>query len=334
MRSLLAGVVVTASLAGLADARAEQPTTVHLLYDPGDTERACPTEANVRRGVAARLGRDPFDADAPRTVRATIDGKGRGLTAVITVVEDDGTVAGARTLESRQGDCDELGRSVELAIAIAIDPIAAMSVEPSAEEQPIAPAAQATAEPADSPTIAAQLPPERPAPRVLASPGAEAVAKAGVVVGTGSTPGTAPGLVGALGVGKGQLSILVEGRLDWPASHSVGQASIRGTQVMGSIAGCAHMGRWVGCALGSAGALWASGHGFDQNLSSTTPLIALGGRLGLRQQIVGLTELEWFVDVRAPLTRTELTVDGMEAWTSKPLMGTLGLAAVWGGSSP
>src|SRR5512142_2782645 len=65
-------IYLTLALAPSASIAAEVPRTVQLEYERQEGAAQCPDDAAVRTGVAARLGYDPFRANADDHLRATI----------------------------------------------------------------------------------------------------------------------------------------------------------------------------------------------------------------------------------------------------------------------
>jgi hypothetical protein len=120
--------------------RAQDVPHARLRYDRGSD--SCPDEAALRDAVSARLGYVPFADDAALVIEATIRRTGRGFRGELRVLAADGTLRGERSVASADGDCDELGRALALAISVAIDPLsltrgAATSVpEPVVEPAP------------------------------------------------------------------------------------------------------------------------------------------------------------------------------------------------------
>ena len=82
---------------------------------------SCPVEAAVRRGVARRVGYDPFFPWAKVTVVVRLARQGSAFVATIDLVDDQGIDHGASELRA-EGACDELLDAVSLAVAIAVDP--------------------------------------------------------------------------------------------------------------------------------------------------------------------------------------------------------------------
>ena len=120
------GVLTACSLllaARPAPAAPPVPPSVRLSYVLGRGAEQCPPEAALRRGVAARLGRDPFRAEGAQLVSIRVEATRAGLAATVEVRDAAGKAVGTRTVASSRRDCAELAAAVELAVAIAIDPL-------------------------------------------------------------------------------------------------------------------------------------------------------------------------------------------------------------------
>jgi hypothetical protein len=276
--------------------------------------------------VAARLGYEPFNDQADERVRAVIQPSGHGLEARIELTDAKGSPKAERRLVSRQRDCAELASSVELAISIAIDPF---RLGPSPAGQGVgarAPEVANETDPGAAPNASpvALVSPRTPLvasrPRSLASQvGAE------VVSGLGAAPSRTLGVAAGVGVRGGDLSLGLEGRADLPASTSlrVGEAST--ALWVASLVPCAHVGRVATCALVTAGALRAAGHGLVEARTVTLPYAAVGARVALAIPLTGRWSLALHGDVTTPLTKSKLQVDGTAVWTSPILSAALGL---------
>jgi hypothetical protein len=121
---MLGACLLVAGLIGSAAANAG-PRAVHLVYNRGAGAEQCPSQAELQQGIIARLGRDPFWGHGARQVWITISRSGTELVATIAAQPEDGGAAQVRAVTSRRAACAELASAVELALAIAIDPVAA-----------------------------------------------------------------------------------------------------------------------------------------------------------------------------------------------------------------
>jgi hypothetical protein len=320
-KALLTGQALAALLLAHPAASADVPRQVRLEYERQEGASACPEEAAIRTGVAGRLGYEPFRERAADLLRATLRRAGNQLEARIELLDGQGNLRAQRRLVSRGRDCAELAASVELAIAIAIDPMASA-----------APASPAVSP--DAPATAAR--PERPRvdtapvarPRESSAPAASplgvwlAVAALG---GVGSAPGPNAGLLLGGGIEHGHISLGLEARADLPASKELRAGQARAYLLAGSLVPCLHLDRAALCALATAGVRRVSGSGLLDERSATLAYVALGGRIGLELPLREQLSLTLHGDVTAPLTETRLTVDDGVVWTSPAVAVALAL---------
>ena len=118
----------------MAHAQATPPKydrRVSLSWTRGAGAEDCITQAELERRVTARLGRNPFAADAPRTLDASVKRKQAGRVAELHLRDKKGTAIGERSFESSDASCSSLEDAAVLAIALLIDPEAALAPPPS-----------------------------------------------------------------------------------------------------------------------------------------------------------------------------------------------------------
>ncbi len=284
-------------LAGPAFAQA--PRKVRFEYARQDGATACPDLATVQAGVAARLGYEPFDDLADDLVRATIHSSGHGLEARIEMADAKGGPKAERRLVSFQRDCAELASAVELAVSIAIDPFRRAQPAVRLTDQPASPSK-----------------PGRPL---------SGRAEAGIVGGLGTAPSRTIGVAAGAAIRGGDLSLGIEGRADLPASTSLRVGEASASLLVASLVPCAHFRMVATCALATAGALRAAGHGLVDARKVTLPYVALGARLAVAIPLTTRLSVALHGDLTTPLTETQLQVDGATVWTSPILSLALGI---------
>src|SRR5437868_2945637 len=96
---------------------------VRLTYSASAT--SCPGRDALASAVRARLGTDPFVEVSPDVIEVDIGAHAKTLTARV-VRKTAGVETGRRELSSPTQDCAELFKTLELAVAIAIDPRAGL----------------------------------------------------------------------------------------------------------------------------------------------------------------------------------------------------------------
>jgi len=320
-KAIPAGLGLAILLLARAHALADAPRIVRLEYERQTGATTCPDDVVIRAGVAARLGYEPFRDRAQDRLRATIRQVGHGLEARIELVDAQGNLKAARRLTSRNRDCSELASSVELAIAIAIDP---MGSPPPPEVTP-SPVGGDASSPvlrrrAASDKTPASSPSPAPARRSLSSQ-----AEVGLVSGWGSAPSFGIGFtVGCALVGEG-WSAAMEGRVDLPSSMALraGEASAR--LLVASVVPCLRLGMAGACVLVTGGARQVAGDGLDHARHATVPYLAFGGRLSAALPVSKRAALALHGDVTAPVTKIRLEVDDDTVWTSPAVAVAFGL---------
>jgi hypothetical protein len=280
---------------------------VSLRYQP-PPELRCPDENALRQLVAARLGNDPFVADARSVVTVKIV-PGTPLQAE-AALESPGAPTRRKSLSG--ADCTELVQSVAVTVALAVDPLV---------KRP-----EAAPEPARVPEVVAPAPPPPPQPTphpeesaLRWSLGAGASANLGLSIGPQPTlrlEGRARSTVWSLGL---------EGRFAWPVTGTLRQGALTTSAVLGAIVPCLHW-RWLaGCADVSAGALRLEG----QALAAARQATVFHASVGLRVLfLVPLTDhlgVGVMAEGQVPLTRATALVGTERVWSVDAVGGGLGL---------
>jgi hypothetical protein len=269
-------------------AAAEGGARARLRYERDAAAARCPDEAGLRRGVAERLGYDPFSAGAERTVFARITRRDGEIRARVELRTATGTVLGERELSSEREDCGELGAAVELAIAVAVDPITSLRSEP------------------------------RPARPVR-------VALVGGVIGAfGALPdASAGGFLGA-GLRRGVASLELELAAAAPAGAAAGPGSVSAWLLLASLAPCVNGGPLSGCVVVAGGFHRATGHDLAAARDATLPHLALGARAALELPLRGPAFVRLHADLLVPVVRAKLEVSGHEVWSGGAVEATVG----------
>jgi hypothetical protein len=334
----------------LATTRSFAFPTSRIVYARGEGAEACPAESTARKAVAARLGYDPFSPTASKTIVAEIARDHEELRGQVRLVDEQGWVQGAREFRTAPNDCDALVSTMALAISIAIDPssenVPAAAPLPAPDEMAGAPAGSREAvNSRGAATLASvQTPTPTPGPTVAAaaksapdvdSTSAKAVhkrapidARAGVSMSTsfGTAPSPALGVAASFGFRTRDFSLTLEGRGDWSASDNISpRGSVRSSLIAGALAACFHRGVWFGCAVGTVGAIHASGVGLLLMSPADDALYgAGGGRSGLEIRLYGPIFLRPELELLGNFGRVELRVDNEKVWQASPLSARVG----------
>jgi hypothetical protein len=143
---------------GLASpARAGEPVRLHWVRLEG--AGGCIDPQTLEARVRQRLGSDPFDVRATRSIEGLVQRSGEAgvaWRAQIAVRAHPGDPEPpVRELKSQAKDCDSLGEAVVLAVALAIDPAAAFTASPRPAPQAVPPPPVAVASGPPSPAAPA-----------------------------------------------------------------------------------------------------------------------------------------------------------------------------------
>lgn len=329
------------SLLGAAEARAEETRKARLDYVVEAGVRDCLDTAELKDAVAARLGYVPFSDDAALSIKARVRRNASGLAAELKVKDESGERS--RTLGSATRDCQELSRSLALAISVAIDPMSLMRAPapppaepppeptPPADTAPPAPVAPPAPPPAAPPAPA----PAQPSPVGKVEP-AEATETRWRLrwLATGHAAlFTLPSPTGgaSLGVGLRRRALWadLELRYDLPGSQAADAGgSVQASLLAGALAAC-HGGRHVGvCALGLVGRLAGEGRDVDVSRKAASLLAGLGLRATLELPLTSAISLRAHVDGLYVATATRLQLRGRSVWETSPvaLVPGVGLA--------
>jgi hypothetical protein len=287
-----------------------------LVYFRDAAAVGCPDEDELRRAVAARLGRDPFDTHASGSVVATITKTGSVLAGTVEVTNEAGVSRGRRELSASAATCEEMASAIAISISIAVDPEHALAGEPSEmAEETAKPAAPTPVEPTVEPTPARDVAPRRA--------GSLARARALSIAAT-SVWGVAPTLAwggsvrfqkrfGWLALGGGALAVT-------SPSGPVGEvANLATTLAAGELEACAVQGIVEACAVGLWGATWARASDVARPRTDAGMFLAAGGRLGLFVPLspsVGFFADASVLGVTSPV---RATIDGAQVWQAPPL---------------
>jgi hypothetical protein len=319
--TLVGAVAVVVGAPRRSDGAERARAAARLVYVREEGADACPTEQAFRDAVSARLGYDPFLAEAPDTVTLSIARENRAFRGKLAVVRADAPRPAARSLES--SSCEDLVTTAALSASVALDPLHGTGPPPPPPPQRADPPPPAPAETRPAPEAA----PPPPA----ASRRAEIVAG---VVAYGSL-GTAPGATVGGGVHADlrlrPLRFGVEGRAELPAeadSPVVGRVRASSLSALALACGELPMQPFVVFACGEGALLWLRASSVDTPVvrESQAVVPAVGARLGALLP-VGVVELRAYAEALARLAEVRLEQDGREAYAFSTLVGTFGISA-------
>lgn len=254
----------------------------------GELAPLCPELEELKRGIAMRLGTDPFAEPAQRVLVVGVEGgpaaegTPRALRARIELFDAELNPLGERVIESDEG-CAELLQAAALAASIALAPERALAptpVEPTpVEPPPVEPP------PVEPPVDAVPESPADPPPSRWPFLPQSAVLLGGF--GTswafflGPGPSVGPALSAAARDGLWELRAELRGRAGYEDDiHTVHGA------LTATVLPCLHLPLLEvlgddplgvqACASGTAGAVWAAGGWFG-----ASPYVGAGGQAGV-----------------------------------------------------
>ena len=323
---------VTCVLAVVATARAASDGDFALEYEAPDGA-GCPTATELRAAVAGELGYDPWDPvddrTSPRIVVLIRTAREGGVRGRVEMRAADGRRLGAR--EWTAGGCGELSQTLELAIAMAIDPLrAAVLPAPASKPEP----APAKAEPVTTPAVDAEVPPRAPS-TIERAPPSRLVDELrvrmafGVQGSVAAAPGPTIGFMGRIGLVLRRWSLAVELHGDLPGAATVDGGHLSASTLAAFGVACAAHRVVAFCLLGGGGGQELAASGFAQAQSSWVPYAAVGARIEAGLPITGALAVLVRVDLLVPLTRAALYVGTgppLRVYRSAPLSNRFGLA--------
>lgn len=288
-------------------------------------DNSCPSSQAFRSEVTSLLGRNPFYSDNP-AMRIEVNIKR-------TKSRYSGTLGSTGSNSSRSFEastCPELASTIALAIAIAIDPffVPPSSVPPEDSDKlpPEAPPEETLPPPeesSDTPASTAEKP--TPTPSI---PSSKLHWRASLQpsLSIGFTPEvsgvTALGTSIHLGHSSIELSIAAtaRGQEDFPMGALDAQV------FYASLLPCWNPAAFSVCGSMSIGVLRTRGLA---PLTNRTRTLRVHSSLGIRGLVSLLDfdgfQMRWFIDGQARITRTTLTVENDQAWTTPALFVMSGL---------
>jgi hypothetical protein len=332
------GAILFSLLQPLENQARAAPLAVTLEYAQ---DTGCPTVADFKVLVVDRLGYTPFVEGATTHVIVRMDRRGGAMDGHIEWRDSAGRWTGEQAFPSVSTDCLRLARAMAFALVVQIqllatgDPAAAANGTPrtetgSAPEAPVSPAVR-QAPPAVTPSAA---PVESPMPTVAAVPpppadGAPSLALGGgpsLALGMSSSPVALGRVFGAL-VWR-HVAVEAAAMLSLPATTSRPDgARIWQQHLLGSIAACAPVTRWRGCAVANAGQVRMRGENIERHTSAGVVVVQLGVRAGFTQHLGRWAFVNAHADGLVNLIRWTGSLDQIPVWTAPPLAAMFGLDA-------
>ncbi|WP_437860449.1 hypothetical protein [Sorangium sp. So ce363] len=272
------------------------PVRIEFIRGPGAED--CPDEQFLRAETARAMGGvDPYDAEAPFTMTASIERRRGKLAASLFLRDGDGHGRWADGFSARD-DCKVLVTAMALSIALLLDDASELPAPPVAPakpasppappEEPCSPERPCPPKPAPAPSSPPRTAsPVRAPPRSSAPPVAGErfrwVAGLGAVTGLGMTPGLAAGPALSVGARWPAWSVALEVRALASLPKTIDKVPMAVSLLTTNIALCHHRQILFACGLSEFGRLRAS------------PDVPLGGasRLNLRAGLGARIGIDW-----------------------------------------
>jgi hypothetical protein len=303
--------------------------SARLIYSRAAEAATCPDEEAVRAAVSTRLGYDPFFPWAPTTIVVDVDRANSLFRADVKVIDEHGLARGARHLETKGSECNDLMAAMALTISIIVDPLSLTSARPVSQPEAATalPVAEPPARPPAAPVMTPTLEPTSPAP---APPDPiHAYAGAGVLGSVGTAPAASFGGDLLVGLRQRAFSLEVDARGELPASRALTEGTVQTERLMGSLVPCLHLGVAMFCAVGSVAWVHASGSRLTEDRSGGALAGALGARAGVELKLGPIVRIRGYADLLAELFSPQLQIGtNTNAFKLSPVSGDLGLAAL------
>ena len=193
----LAGFLVLAHALVALPAHAEEPESFRLSWVRGEGAGTCPDGRTLAARVSERLGRNPFSETGAQSIEGSVVVRDGRFQAELRVRDAGGVARGSRELSANGSDCVELAEAVVLAVALTIDPNAALGGPPAQQAPlPVPLAAPPSEPPALQECPAVRCPPSEACPLLLCpatAPSLHHGLVARALLAAGVLPGLAPG---------------------------------------------------------------------------------------------------------------------------------------------
>ena len=303
-----------------------------LRYDLDDSQGGCATEAAFRARVTSRLGYDPFRAESAIQMRVRITARGAHARADVALIQE-GRPLGQRSLED--GRCEALSDAVASAVALVLDPVAAIR---GPEATPIAAVdtpAPAPAPAPSAPPAAISPPPPIDVPVIASSISAPAeppfvpFAHADGTIGFTRAPAVLLGARLGLGVRRGAFSAAAEAHFEtMPASARLTPIDrVEVTMLSGALVPCGHFGVIQICGVFTLGSVQARALDLAHAEVQRSLFAVLGLRAGVVLPLSRWLALRAHGSLGLPLSRAAYVIDGGTAFTTAPVDASASVGA-------
>jgi hypothetical protein len=324
---VVASSLVVAAVLGFVSAARGEPLRVppwRLEYMRSAGTESCSDKKEQRLSVAARLGYDPFDDAAPRTISVTVVSTPQKFEAFIEARDEDGRIVNTPKAWAPALRCDQLVENVAVFLVDIVDPVTIPQPPAPPEPAPPSPA------PVTSPPSTAPVPPAPP-PRSMEPPlrGSPApprpspsrspwVPRLMLTLSGGASFEAAPGVAPSFTLGAGLrwplFSASLEGRYDVPGRDGTRAASQLGLALLP----CVHPHLWgrrlflEACLSGQVAHFWLEADRTNESRAQKN-VFGVGVRGGVELRF-GALGTRVGVDVIHYDPPVVVRLDGQETW--------------------
>jgi len=324
-----AALVLVSAAASAEPPPVELPHAMRLEYRVSPGAKRCPADGEhlLRASVGTHAHFEPFDANAPARLLATVQQSAAGYVARAEVFDGAGVSLWSREIIPLPA-CDEAIETLAFAIAFRLEPPkTAPAPSPTPPAAPPAPAPPLCV-PAPEPAPARPPEPTKPPAAAEAADARRVLVGAGMALGFGVASTPAAGATLDLGIRWPVVSVSLEGRAYLPARLNVeGSAKVVSTyRLTGAFVPCGHWRVLVACVPVEAGR--QQGHADASGREVDLFFAAVGLRLG------AVLPLPLGVSVRASGSALFATSQPMfliaraASWTTPFLSGALNAGIV------
>jgi hypothetical protein len=272
------------------------------LVSPSDAGQ-CPNREALTAAVIQRLGSDPFQPEAKRSLQVVLRKDGETWLADLELREG-AKVLGHQTLHSATADCADLGPILALTISVVC------GASPTSVAQPDAPPeTQIEKRFSVIPEVAPQ-----PQAGIAAAEPPKVWVGLGALGTVGAAPSFAPGGTLELEATWRRFSFGIEGRADLPATKTLQTGHLDAGLLYAALLPCGRFGHWSGCALIAFGSERASGSGYDGAKTDSTLYAGLGLQARLDLPLSPRWAIRLHADGIAPTTRAVVQVKQEIVW--------------------
>ncbi len=301
---------------------------VRLDYRVADT-LDCPTELEFRAELKRRLGDDPFDDVAPRTVFVSIEATNAGPAGTVSWRDERGALPGVRRFEPSGQSCRELVTNIAFAVTVQIQ---LLRVETPDEGEPSA--GQDSSEPAPSTTRDSAASPASVRgddATAAAKPDESSVRNWSAGVGAMMALGWSPQatLGGRVFAVRRERWFALEAGAELTSAARLERDDGSGFEISawsGTVAPCVVSKPITGCVVLRLGQVRASGFGVDRPRSPDALLSQVGARLALSEPLGEYVLASIYGELLGNLARWRVELDRNEVWAAPAAAGVAGVA--------